>query len=393
MTRASLLVVESPAGPIPREWTLKSPFAGLDVCCAAGWDMWPDGPRPVFDEDFWDLSAVKFPKGVRSNVKRLDFTGITNPALRLTAKEYVFALVVPDHERVLALPEARREPYKPESAFNFCVQLVRWMNFVTEQGMSSLCEVMQEHCEVYRELRSHRSRKRRQGSGPITPGTMLTILRPVVDLAAYRELFTVDAYRPGFTPWEGHTVSEVAGWETYALSSTPPVAEEVFQPTVAAALYLVETLGPLVAEELERVREARASKGGQNPREITAKHRAAVTAALDRHVRERVPLLAIDARQVTRRIKRGWRPDDPLLHVDVGDFFGKATRREEAARARGGAGPARGGRDPDGGRYIGRRQVTCHESVARTVPAMRKRSAPRWAGCCGVNSRPAANAT
>ncbi|EFL24979.1 conserved hypothetical protein [Streptomyces himastatinicus ATCC 53653] len=326
MTRASALIVESPAGPIPREWALKSPFAGLDVCCEAGWDMWPDGPRPVFDEDFWDLSGVKFPKGVRSNVKRLDFTGITNPALRLTAKEYVFALVVPDHERVLALPGARRDPYKPESAFNFCVQLVRWMNFVTDQGMSSLCEVMQEHCEVYREFRSHRSRKRRQGSGPITPGTMLTILRPVVDLAAYRELFTVDAYRPGFTPWEGHTVSEVAGWETYALSSTPPVTEEVFQPTVAAALYLVETLGPLVAEELERLLEARASKGGQSLREITSKHRAAVTAALDRLVLEQVPLLAVDARQVTRRIKRGWRPDDPLLHVDVGDFFSKATR-------------------------------------------------------------------
>ncbi|MFE5893209.1 hypothetical protein ACFQ6E_30295 [Streptomyces sp. NPDC056462] len=279
----------------------------------------------MFDEDFWDLSGVKFPKGVRSNVKRLDFTGITNPALRLTAKEYVFAVVVPDHERVLALPEARREPYKPESAFNFCVQLVRWMNFVTEQGMSSLREVMQEHCEVYREFRSHRSRKSRQGSGPITPGTMLTILRPVVDLAAYRELFTVDAYRPDFTPWKGHTVSEVAGWETYALSSTPPVAEEVFQPTVAAALYLVETLGPLVAEEFERMLEARAIKGGQNPRGITAKHRAAVTAAVDRHVRKQVPLLAVDARQVTRRIKRGWRPDDPLLHVDIGDFLGKAT--------------------------------------------------------------------
>ncbi|UNZ18042.1 hypothetical protein [Streptomyces sp. 891-h] len=280
----------------------------------------------MFDEDFWDLSGVKFPKGVRSNVKRLDFTGITSPALRLTAKEYVFALVVPDHERVLALPGARRDPYKPESAFNFCVQLVRWMNFVTDQGMSSLCEVMQEHCEVYREFRSHRSRKRRQGSGPITPGTMLTILRPVVDLAAYRELFTVDAYRPGFTPWEGHTVSEVAGWETYALSSTPPVTEEVFQPTMAAALYLVETLGPLAAEELERLLKARASKGGQSLREVTAKHRAAVTAALDQLGLEQVPLLAVDARQVTRRIKRGWRPDDPLLHVDVGDFFSKATR-------------------------------------------------------------------
>lgn len=35
---------------------MKSPFAGLDVCREAGWDMWPDGPRPVFDDDFWDLS-------------------------------------------------------------------------------------------------------------------------------------------------------------------------------------------------------------------------------------------------------------------------------------------------------------------------------------------------
>jgi hypothetical protein len=125
----------------------------LDVCAEAGWEMLPDGPRPLFDEDLWPLTGVKFPKGVRSNVKRMDFTGIVNPALRLTAKEYMFAAVVPNHERVLALPDARREPYKPDSAFNITVQLVRWMNFVSEQGLASLVEIMQEHCEVYQEIR------------------------------------------------------------------------------------------------------------------------------------------------------------------------------------------------------------------------------------------------
>lgn len=304
---------------------MKSPFAGMNVCAGAGWDMLPDGPRPLFDEDLWPLTGVKFPKGVRSNVKRLDFTGIINPAMRLTAKEYIFALVVPDHERVLALPDARREPYRPESAFNFTVQLVRWMNFVTEQGLSSLNEVMQEHCDVYRDIRSVRTRKNRRGTGPITPATMLTILRPVVDLAAYRELFTMGSYRPDFTPWPGHTVSDVAGWQTYAIPSTPPVPDDVFQPTVAAALYLVETLGPLVAEEFERMLAVRADTSDSKPRDFAAKHQAAVEAALQWHLHEHVPLVSLDARHVTRRLNRGWRPDDPLLHINVGHFYGKVT--------------------------------------------------------------------
>jgi hypothetical protein len=34
---------------------------------------------------------------------------------------------------------------------------------------------MQEHCDVYRDIRSVRTRKNRRGTGPITPATMLNL--------------------------------------------------------------------------------------------------------------------------------------------------------------------------------------------------------------------------
>src|SRR5262249_1058953 len=124
-------VLASAAGSIPAEWSARSPFAGVDVCDAAGWEVAPGGRRPRFDEDVWDLRDVlEFPRSARSNVRRLDFTPITHPALRLTAKEYVFALMVPEHGVVIALPDARRTQYKPASVFNMTEQVVRWMNFV-----------------------------------------------------------------------------------------------------------------------------------------------------------------------------------------------------------------------------------------------------------------------
>ncbi|WP_405186534.1 hypothetical protein OG582_21115 [Streptomyces anulatus] len=322
---AQHLVVTMPSGPIPAHWAAASPFAGLDVCEAAGWEVLPGGPRPNFDEDFWDLSGLKdMPKNVRTNARRLDFQPITDPAFRLTAKEYMFALAVPGHERVLAQADAIRSKYKPPSCFNIAVQLVRWLNFLTAQGIADLGEVMQEHCDVYRNVRSQRQRKTR-GSGPIAPGTMLTILQPVRNLAFYGELFTSAAYRPGFVPWKGHSLAEVAGWKYQGENSVPPVAEEVFQPTVAAALYVVETLGPLVADEFEWVLKTRQEATSSTPRHISASLRRTLSQVLQTYVRKGKPLPEVDERHVTRRLGTGWDAYDPLLRVHLNQLVNERS--------------------------------------------------------------------
>ncbi|MET8183390.1 integrase [Streptomyces sp. NPDC005336] len=322
---AQHLVVTMPSGPIPANWAAASPFAGLDVCQAAGWEVLPGGPRPTFDDDFWDLSGLKdMPKSVRTNARRLDFQPITDPAFRLTAKEYMFALAVPGHERVLAQPEAIRSKFKPPSCFNIAVQLVQWMNFLTAQGIADLGEVMQEHCDVYRDVHSQRKRMTR-GSGPISAGTLLTILQPVRNLAFYRELFTVAAYRPGFVPWKGHSISEVAGWKNQGENSVPPVAEEVFQPTVAAALYVVETLGPLVVDEFERLLRARADANSSSPRHVFGPLQRRLSQVLASYVCRGEPLPELDGPMVTKRTRQGWDASDSLVRVHLNRLINEVT--------------------------------------------------------------------
>ncbi|MFF2787662.1 integrase [Streptomyces sp. NPDC058049] len=325
MTPRQANVVVMPSGPISAHWAAASPFAGMDVCRAAGWEVVPGGSRPNFDEDFWDLTGLRdIPKSARSNTQRLDFRGITDPAFRLTAKEYIFALAVPDHELVLALPEAIRTVYKPTSCFNYCVQLVRWLNYLTAQGISDLSEVMQEHCDVYRVMRLERKRTTR-GTGPISAGTMMTILQPVRNLAYYRELFTKAAYRPGFVPWPGLPLTKVAGWKYQHGNSEPAVAEEVFQPTVAAALYLTETLGPLVADEFDRLLQAVETRSSSTLRSLSPEISAKFSRVVASYVHRGQPLPELDGRLLTKRIGNGADPDDPLVRLHVSRMINERT--------------------------------------------------------------------
>ncbi|MFF3653314.1 hypothetical protein ACFYXV_32345 [Streptomyces sp. NPDC002181] len=318
-------VVEMPAGPIPAQWAAASPFAGLDVCRSAGWEVVPGGPRPNFDEDFWDLTGVRdMPKSARSNTRRLDFRTIIDPAFRLTAKEYIFALAVPDHELVLAIPDAARTAYKPTSCFNICVQLVRWLNFLTAQGLADLTAVMQEHCDVYRVMRLKRTHPTR-GMGPISAGTMLTILQPVRNLGYYQELFSKTSYRPGFVPWPGLALTDVAGWKNKQENSVPAVAEEVFQPTVAAALYLTETLSPLVAAEFERLLNEVETRSSSTMRSISRTTGATFSQIVDSYVRRGQPLPELDGRLLAKRIGEGADPEDPLVRVHVSRLINERT--------------------------------------------------------------------
>ncbi|MFC1410766.1 hypothetical protein ACEZCY_16405 [Streptacidiphilus sp. N1-12] len=318
--RRSKMIITVATGPIPHEWAAASPFAGLEVCATAGWQVTAGSPVPRFDEDFWDCSGVVgLPKGLAYSARCVNFAKIVDPALRLTAKEYVFALLAPEHESVLALPHANRDHVKPPTASHLAKATTAWMNYVTGQGLSCLAEVLQEHCDAYRLMRSQGLRK---NSRPVSAATLASALQPVKEMADYGAVFSVDGYRPGFKPWPKQTMVQLVGRKVNPAGDTLPVAEEVFAPTVAAALFLVETVGPLVAAEYGTLESRRDS---QCKERIGDEELAALQGVLDRYVREGSPLPECNERQVPRRITRGWAPQDPMLRLDFNALWRQAT--------------------------------------------------------------------
>jgi hypothetical protein len=62
----------------------RSPFAGADVCREAGLPLPERAPRPLFDDDLWDLSEViGLPVSLGLQRRRFDFTPIPSAPWRL----------------------------------------------------------------------------------------------------------------------------------------------------------------------------------------------------------------------------------------------------------------------------------------------------------------------
>jgi hypothetical protein len=81
--------------------------------------------------------------------------------------------------------------------------------------------------------------------GDRSPATRRGAAQTVVDLLNYGELFTADRLDPALRPWGGASASAIAQMPSGREGNkTPPVADRVLQPLLAAALYLVNTLGP-----------------------------------------------------------------------------------------------------------------------------------------------------
>jgi len=309
-------VIHVPTGPIPAELAARSVFAGMDICAEAGWELKPGAHRPMFDEDVWDARGLALaPRTMSESAKVWDFSGVVNPRWRLTAKEFLLALALPQHPAVLALPNALRQAYKPQSCLNMVKDTVQWLNFLTGQGLECLDDVLQEHCDAYHEVRSVNSRDAERTR---TKASRAATLRPVKYLAWYSDLFTSEGYRSGFVPWGKAAVTAVAGNEHRVGNSTPPVPDEVFQPTVAAALLLVEKVGPLFAEVTDTIQRqddflARCYK----IETWSDERRRQFLARLDWHVQEKRPFPRLEEHYINRRLNDGWRHDDPLLEVNI----------------------------------------------------------------------------
>jgi integrase len=306
-----------------------SPFAGLDICAAAGLRPGPGTAGPVFDQDVWDFSGVTgLPAYLQPSLKRMDFTAIISPAWRLVAKEHITALLAPGHERVRHLPGARRYPLTLSTCALLLIELTGWLNWLTGRGITSLAQVTSIHCHAYAAERARRT----DSAGTLTgdsPGAYYKAIRAVSELASYRQLYTADRYGEGLRPADGVTTSGVG--LRLAENKTPVVPDAILRPLLSAALYMTGVLGPHVIAMLAG-REAAAARRRQSARKNPGWYPEAVSDVLRviaAHVAEGRPLDQLPGDKVQARLRDGrMRPDDPLLTVSAEALAREAGYRQ-----------------------------------------------------------------
>lgn len=314
----------SAAGSRHRATPAASVFAGAGIARAAGFPLTAGARGPVFDDDIWDFSVVAhLPVQVPRAAKLWDFTAITDPGFRLTAKELLFALLAPRHEAVAVLPRAYRVPLAIPTCRERLASVTGWLNWLTGQGITSLAQVTQQHCDAYLEHRRHARDDHGQPVRERSPASRRETVAAVLDLRSYAELFTAGSYRPDLLPWNGTPASTIAGAVRRDQNTTPPVTDQVLRPMLAAALHITEVIGPLLADLSQQVRAAAApppaGRRGGRPDPV-----ALITRVLGDHAAAGSPLPLLASPRVRGRLNAGWNPGDPLLTVSLGQIAAQA---------------------------------------------------------------------
>ncbi len=287
------------------EAAASSPFFGQRVHELAGLDLQPGARGPRFDDDVWDLGGLAgAPVQLWAATLVFDFTTIRHPPWRWVARELMIGLLAPGHDRVAVLPLAYRDALAPHTCRGRLLVLTGWLNWLAEQGVTSLGQVTQYHCDRY--LHHHRGRGLRDSS-------LMAVALAVKDLARYGPLFAVDRYTPGFVPWPGRTPTAVAGYQRAGENVTPPVPDRILQPALHAGLYLVQVIGPHLVTMAAALREQR-----RQPRWKRRPRREEMLAYFNQHLHAGQPLPELDAHRVRGRVSSGWDSHDPLLRVSFG---------------------------------------------------------------------------
>jgi integrase len=297
-------------------------FTGADVCSEAGLALPAAAPRPLFDDDVWDFTAVTgLPVQMAVALRRFDFTAITNPGWRLIAKELILALLTPRHPAVAPLPRAFRNPLHLNTASGRLIELTRFLNWLTQLDITSLAEVDTRCCEAYLARRRYVHDEDGVVVGELSPATRRSAAQIIIDLVNYRELLSADRVAADLRPWGGATASAIAEMPSgRTMNKTPPLKDEVLQPMLAAALYLVFAIGPHAAGLNRQIRQADRQWAKNATANLVHSNRvptAAFTALLLRHEQRGEPLPLLPDHHVQDRIESGWPPGDPLTPIAV----------------------------------------------------------------------------
>ncbi|MFF5362502.1 site-specific integrase [Streptomyces scabiei] len=297
-------------------------FADADICREAGLTL-PEGTsRPIFENDVWDFThVVGLPVQMGLSMRRFDFTTIVDPHWRLVAKELMLAMLAPRHPAVAPLPRAYRTALHLISCRARLDELVRCLAWLTARGVISLERIDTQDCEAYLAHRRYVLDENDVVVGEQSHGTRRSAAQVVVDLVNYRELFTTDRVAADLRPWGGATASAVAEMPSgRTQNKTPPVEDDVLQPMLAAALFLVSTLGPHAVELAPQVREADrlSSRKTEGLRVGGSAPVAEFAELLDEYRRTCTALPMLAEHHVADRLADGWSPKDPLLPVATG---------------------------------------------------------------------------
>lgn len=313
-----------------------SPFTGADVCLQAGLTL-PDGiRRPLFDDDLWDFTevvglAVQIPLVNR----RFDFAVIGDPRWRLVAKELIIAALCPRHPAVAELPRAYRTPLHLRSCIGRLHELTRFFRWLDGRHAATLAEVDTHTCEAYLAFRRYILDENGNVVGEQSPAVRRAAAQIVVDLVNYRDLFTADRVRADLRPWGGASASAVAEMRSGREgNTTPAVADEILQPMLAAALHLVQVLGPHAVNLNQQIREHDRlhSARAEGLRPITSSPVDDVLAVLAGYTTTGTPLPQHEDHDITKRLAAGCSADDPLLPVATGILARQAGRRNIESR-------------------------------------------------------------
>ena len=300
----------------------QSPFAGADVCGEAGLIL-PDGTtRPAFDDDMWDFTEVAgLPNQMARVNRRFDFAAITSPGWRLVAKEQIMAMLAPRHEAVIVLPHAYRTPLHLTTAFARLAELTRFLNWLAGQDVASLADVDEDRCEAWMAHRRYLLDENGHVAGERSPATRRSAAQAVADLVTHRELFTADRVAGGLRPWGGAAPSVVAEMPHGARQNkTPPVADSILQPMLAASLYLADTLGPHTPGLIQQVRDADQKWSMAHGDHVLSTRLPAeeITRVLEGYEQRGEPLPLAADHVVRERLEAGWPAGDPLSALSLG---------------------------------------------------------------------------
>ncbi|MDI5906491.1 MULTISPECIES: hypothetical protein [Streptomyces] len=329
-----------------------SPFAGQYICAVAGLRMTPGATGPVFEQDVWDFKDGEgFPRSMPGDRKIFDFRKIHNPIWQSVAKEYVVAMMAPEHEAVRHLAHAYRIPRMVWTCASRLEYLQGWFNWLTEQGVTSLAAVDQRTCEAFLRCRTFLEVKKSKEEGE--PGQhetvetdeeeveassgyrLLSVLIPQ-EVANYSELFTHDRCRAGFRPWGGASAYSVIGSPKRQGNKTQPAREELLQPLLHDCLFLIQVLAPealALRDKIEREFVPDRKDGSKRGvRSVARERQAALEQVLRRHIAEDRPFIEVERRAQGARKRWGWDETHPLGRVSIIAILREAGIHATAAR-------------------------------------------------------------
>jgi len=306
----------------------RSPFTGADICHEAGLALPDSTSRPVFDDDLWDFTdVVGLPVQMALYRRRFDFTTIDDPRWRLVVKELILALLAPNHDAVVRLPRAYRTPLHLTSCYNRLYEAGRFFGWLAQRGITTLAALDTHLCEEYLAFRRYVIDSHGAVVGEQSPGVRRAAAQIIVDLVDYRDLFTADRVPADLRPWGGATASAVAEMPCGRQGNkTPAVPGDVLQPMLAAALHLVQILGPYVVvlnEQIHRIDRAWATKA-PGLRHGSPAMVDDINKLLADHQATGTPLPMLEEHDVNRRLTAGWDTNDPLLPVSTGTLARQA---------------------------------------------------------------------